>query len=150
MEGDAAEQIDDMAIIPGRPEIVAVATWWGLLISTDEGSHWRRVKRPPGEHPKVAGAPTVPPTIYLLVEGGLYASQDLGLTWRAARGGVSCIAVSPADPRTVYAGSWQGEWWDRQQRRDVPVAGGPYRSRDGGKTWRPLRYSFPRFGFLGL
>jgi hypothetical protein len=146
VENNAGEQIDDIAIIPGKPEIVAAATWWGFLISSDEGDHWRRLKRPQGEHPEVSGAPTVPPTIYLLVEGGLYASHDLGRTWRDVRGGVECIAVSPADPRTIYAGSWDGQWWDRKLRRDVAVTGGVYRSRDAGKTWRRLRYSYLPFG----
>jgi len=133
VEGNAGEQIDDIAIIPGSPEIVAVATWWGLLISSDEGRHWRRLKRPGGEHPRVAGAPTVPPTIYLLVENQLYASEDLGLTWRETRGAVSCIAIDPTSPRTIYAGSWRGV----------------YGSQDGGRTWRRLGYSFLPIGPRG-
>jgi hypothetical protein len=149
VEGAAAEQIDDVAIIPARPEVVVIATWWGTAISADEGGHWRRIKRPQGEHPKVVAAPTVPPTIYLLIEDSLYASLDLGLSWRLARSGVSCVGVSPADPRTIYAGSWQGEWWDRAQGKNVQVAGGLYRSRDSGETWRPIEYSLPRLGFLG-
>lgn len=149
VENNAGEQIDDIAIIPGDPEIIAVVTWWGFLISSDEGDHWRRLKRPQGEHPEVSGAPTVPPTAYLLVEGGLYASQDLGRTWHILRGGVECIAISPTDPATIYAGSWQGQWWDRKRREDVAVTGGVYRSRDGGKTWRRLRYSFLPIGPRG-
>jgi hypothetical protein len=146
VENNAGEQIDDIAIIPGNPEIIAIATWWALLISSDEGRHWRRLERPQGEHPEVSGAPALPPTIYLLVEGGLYASQDLGRTWRDVRGGVECIAISPADSRTIYTALWQGQWWDRKLRRDVAVTGGIYRSRDGGKTWRRLRYSYPLIG----
>ena len=134
VEDDAGEQIDDIAIVPGSPEIVAVATWWGLLISSDEGRHWRRVKRPEGEHPRVAGAPTVPPTIYLLVVNRLYASEDLGLTWRDTRAMGSCIAISPANPRTIYTGS---------------LGGGAYRSQDGGRTWHRLGYSFLPISFPG-
>ncbi len=133
VEYDSGEQIDDIAIIPGSPEIVAVATWWGLLVSSDEGRHWRRLKRPEGGDPRVAGAPTVPPTIYLLVENQLYASEDLGVTWRALRSAVSCIAVDPTDPRRIYAGS----------RRGV------YRSQDGGRTWHRFSYSFLPFGHRG-
>jgi len=155
VEGDASEQIDDIAIIPGSPEIVAVATWWGLLISSDEGRHWRRLKRPQGEHPKVFGAPTVPPTIYLLVEGQLYASGDLGRTWKDMRGGVSCIAISPAAPRTIYAGSRRGgvvRRWEEGRGTYIdykPAQGGVYRSQDGGRSWRRLTYSFVPFGDPG-
>jgi hypothetical protein len=133
VEHEAREQIHDIAIIPGSPQIVAVAAWWGLLISFDEGRHWRRLERPLGEHATVVGAPTVPPTIYLLVDDRLYASDDLGLTWRDSRGAVSCIATDPTDPRRIYAGSWRGV----------------YRSQDGGRTWRQLSYSFLPMGPRG-
>ncbi len=81
----------------------------------------------------VAAAPSAPATVYASSRvGGVFASDDYGVTWRPANSGLSdlrirCLAVSPTDPAVVFAGA---------------PAGG-FRSTDGGRSWTPLANGFP-------
>jgi photosystem II stability/assembly factor-like uncharacterized protein len=70
---------------------------------------------------------------------GVSRSSDGGKTWRhAGLTGVQvhALAVAPADPRTIYAGSWRGA--------------GVYRSTDGGRTWKPFSAGLPAGGVAAL
>jgi photosystem II stability/assembly factor-like uncharacterized protein len=61
------------------------------------------------------------------VSGGLYKSQDRGLTWSSSSYGlaslfIQSVSVDPHDGNVIYAG---------------PYAQGIYKSTDAGKTWEP-------------
>jgi photosystem II stability/assembly factor-like uncharacterized protein len=71
--------------------------------------------------------------------GGLWKTEDGGLTWRAVTDGkitsssVGAVAVCEADPDVVYIGT--GE---TQLRGNVMQGDGVYKSTNGGSTWSHL------------
>ncbi|MCL5289414.1 MAG: glycosyl hydrolase, partial [Acidobacteria bacterium] len=113
--------VTDIALDPENPDVIYAAAWqrrrhvWtlinggpesGLHKSTDGGATWTKLRGGlpgAGEGPG-AGGP-----------GGLAGGQDVGRIG---------LAISPADPRVVYA---QVEAANRR--------GGTYRSADRGATW---------------
>jgi len=64
--------------------------------------------------------------------GGLFKSDDAGCTWRRILHYhfVSCVAVSPADPRVIYAAT------NDHPYHDDCCAEGVLKSSDGGATWQ--------------
>lgn len=102
----------------------------GLWRSGDWGRSWERVTgQATGVRLDALGAAklVVPigPQVYVAGDGGLYASDDFGDTWRpvALTKGISCLLLSrwPQSDPTVFAGT------DR----------GLLRSRDGGHNFAP-------------
>jgi photosystem II stability/assembly factor-like uncharacterized protein len=97
------------------------------------GVIWSPAGPPGGDLEFVASAASRPETVYVSsIGGGVLASDDAGGTWRFANSGLSslqieCLAVSPSDPRIVYAGA---------------IAGG-FVSTDAGASWLPLGGGFP-------
>ncbi len=81
----------------------------------------------------VASAPSAPEIVYAASPtGGVFSSPDSGDTWQAVDSGLSdlrieCLAVSPADPRVVYAGTQSGA----------------FKTTDGGASWMALTGGFP-------
>jgi photosystem II stability/assembly factor-like uncharacterized protein len=69
-----------------------------------------------------------PDTFYASNGKGMLKSTDGGKSWHplgnGLPGGVSAVAVSPSEPRVVYAGVLEG------------TEASVYRSEDGGATWR--------------
>lgn len=81
----------------------------------------------------LAGAPTVPATIYAATATVLFRSSDRGSTWAALPipPTVTALVADPHLPTTIYAGtSFSGGLFD-------PEAGAIYRSVDGGGHWIP-------------
>jgi len=145
----------DLAFDPSNSQTILAALWqtrrppWnvyppsngpgsGLYRSTDGGDTWSQVTNGfPAERVgriRVAFAPSAPRRAYAIVdakEGGLYVSEDAGVSWKRASadkriwergwyfGGVT---VDPKDADTVYA-------------CDTAL----YRSTDGGKTFLPFK-----------
>jgi photosystem II stability/assembly factor-like uncharacterized protein len=68
--------------------------------------------------------------------GGLWKTEDGGLTWRPVTDGqirsssVGAVAVAPSHPDTVYIGMGETEL-----RGNIMQGDGVYRSVDAGKTW---------------
>ena len=86
-----------------------------------------------------AGAGNGSDTFYLgAAGGGVWKSDDAGISWRAAFDGVGsasvgALTVAPSDPNVIYAGMGQVT-----SRYDIAVGDGVYRSDDAGSTWRHL------------
>lgn len=87
----------------------------------------------------IVAAPSDPRVLYVgAATGGLWNSEDGGLTWKpifddqpvAAMG---AVAVSADDPDVVWVGTGEGN-----PRNSVSVGNGVYRTRDGGETWEHL------------
>src|SRR5438046_8297497 len=82
-----------------------------------------------------------PKTYYMgTTGGGLWKTEDMGLTWRNVSDGffktgtVGAVAVAESDPNVVYVG--MGE----HAVRGVMTSSGDgvYRSTDAGKTWKKI------------
>ncbi len=100
----------------------------GALLSEDAGAHWQVTLHPFSPFVAVAVAPTTPPTVYLAGgEEGVFASTDMGATWRQApMDDGFAISLDPEDPETVYATSLTG------------VLPGVWKTTDGGWSWSHL------------
>lgn len=97
-----------------------------LWRSTDQGDTWSLVLE--GINPlSFAASPLAEGTLYVGVQAQVARSVDGGQTWTFVAVGVTDavvgLAVSPEDPRVVYAAVLQQ---------------GVFRSTDGGATWSPL------------
>ena len=149
----------DLAFEPGNPEVIYAALWqtrrtpWniyppstgpgtGLWKSVDGGEHWRALTGygfpdAPGRIGLAVGR-TAPQRVYAIVDGtgdgangGLYRSDDGGLTWNHAS----------SDPRI-----WGRGWYFGGIKVDPRDADHLYalntalfESRDGGKSFVPTR-----------
>ena len=80
--------------------------------------------------------PGRPHVFFLGTSGGLWKTENAGMSWRNvsdgsfASGSIGAVAVAPSDPNVVYAGTGQA-----CLRGNVSAGIGVYRSEDGGKTW---------------
>src|SRR5271155_1278915 len=88
----------------------------------------------------VAGVPSDPDLFYMgAVDGGIWKSTDYGLEWTNISDGTlpggsrssGAIAVAPATPNVIYAGTGESDI-----RGDVITGDGIFKSADAGKTWQ--------------
>jgi photosystem II stability/assembly factor-like uncharacterized protein len=112
----------------------------GVFKSTDGGETWASIGFSGIDVYLIVIDPVTPQTIYAATYySGIFKSTDGGNTWRAHNAGlpkgnygydeykmISALAINPATPEAVYAGTDAG----------APNAnGGIYKSIDGGNTW---------------
>ncbi len=89
-----------------------------------------------GRTVSVAGVQGQPNVYYFgSVGGGIWKTTNGGLTWEPIFdgqriGSIGALAVSPADPNIIYAGTGEPDF-----RSDLTYGDGVYKSSDGGKTW---------------
>ena len=87
----------------------------------------------------ITGVVQEPHTFYIGVSnGGVWKTTDAGRTWLpifdgAPTGSTGALAVGPSDPRVLYLGTGEA-----QQRPDLSVGNGVYKSTDAGRTWTHL------------
>ena len=122
-----------LEIDPGDPQTLYSGDGIGVSKSTDGGASW---------NPASSGLPsTFVRDLLVLPAGIVFAATDLGVykstngagTWAAASSGLTTIVIAalaahPAEPATVYAGSW---------------GGGVFKSTDGGGTWTAINTNLP-------
>ncbi|HZS44163.1 MAG TPA: glycosyl hydrolase [Blastocatellia bacterium] len=87
-----------------------------------------------------SGSPSRPNEYYFgAVGGGLWKTDDGGLTWRPVTDGqiksssVGAVAVAESNPDIVYIGMGETEL-----RGNIMQGDGVYKTTDGGKTWTHL------------
>jgi photosystem II stability/assembly factor-like uncharacterized protein len=146
----------DLALDPNNPAVMYASLWeawrksWGmssggpgsgLFKSTDYGETWTEISRRPGLPQTgvygkigIAISPAAPWRVYAIMEhdsGGVFRSDDAGATWtrvnderrlRQRAFYYTRIYADPKNPDVVYV-----------------LNTGFYRSRDGGKTYQPIR-----------
>src|SRR3989449_7209599 len=161
------QSIGAVAIDPSNPEIVWVGTGesWvrnsvsvgdGVYKSTDGGENWTNVGLKDTEHiAKILIDPKDGNRVYVCATGhlwddneerGVYKTSDGGKTWKkvlaGANGSTGCglMAMSPLEPKTIYA-----SMWDFRRQGWTFRSGGPgsglYQSTDGGEHWTELNGS---------
>ena len=136
----------------------------GVYRSTDAGASWLHLGLADTRHiGKLRIDPGDPDTVYVAAVGhangpnaerGLYRTRDGGKTWsrvlsRGPRAGAVDVSIDPANPRVVYATTWE-----TYRHPWIVSSGGPgsgiFRSTDGGDHWTDLSANpgFP-LGMLG-
>jgi photosystem II stability/assembly factor-like uncharacterized protein len=161
------QSIGAVAIDPSNHKIVWVGTGesWvrnsvsvgdGVYKSTDGGENWTNVGLKDTEHiAKILVDPKDGNTVYVCATGhlwndnnerGVFKTSDGGKTWRrvlaGANGSTGCgmIAMSPQEPKTIFA-----SLWDFRRQGWTFRSGGPgsgvYKSTDGGEHWTELNDS---------
>jgi photosystem II stability/assembly factor-like uncharacterized protein len=88
----------------------------------------------------IAGVPSEPSLFYMGgVQGGVWRSSNYGTSWENITDGqaemmngysIGAIAVAPANPKVIYAGTGESDL-----RGDFSTGDGIYKTTDAGKTW---------------
>jgi photosystem II stability/assembly factor-like uncharacterized protein len=129
----------------------------GVYKSTNAGRTWANMGlQNTFRISRVIVDPTDTNTVYVAALGhahgpqqerGVYKTTDGGKTWQQVlfvneNTGCADLSIDPKNPAVLYAAMWQVDikTWNLN-------SGGPgsgiYRTKDGGKTWEPLRNGLP-------
>jgi photosystem II stability/assembly factor-like uncharacterized protein len=140
-----------LAINPAIPSTVYAGTRCsGVFKSTDSGATWAAANTgmPGMVVNTLAINPATPTTLYAAgiecgtwqTGGVVFKSTDSGGTWVAANTGLTnlnvlALAINPANPATLYAGT---------------DFGGVFKSTDSGGTWAAVNTGLTNLGVLAL
>ncbi|HCE46916.1 MAG TPA: hypothetical protein DET40_25495 [Lentisphaeria bacterium] len=113
----------------------------GMYKTTDKGLHWKMINKGLANYAvhSIAISKSAPDTLYALTADGVCRTADGGQNWTYMEQShkdklnicmhrplsVRGIAIDPADPEIVYAGSRTGKL---------------FKTSDGGKNWKELVY----------
>ncbi len=166
--------IGAIAVAPSNPKIVYVGTGEpnirndiafgdGIWRSDDGGTTWKHVGLDDtAQIAQIAIDPRDPNVVYVAAVGdpfapgphrGVYVTRDGGKHWERSlytgpQTGASTIAISPANPSYLIAGTWTV-----QRRPWMLTSGGPadgiFVSRDSGAHWTRLRGNGLPRGLMG-
>jgi hypothetical protein len=142
-----------------RTILVAMSTG-GVYRTTDGGMSWQasntgiRAEFLPDKHPefgqcvhKVVRDPVRPDRYFLQNHWGLYRSDDGGVSWKDVANGVPsdfgfAMVCHPRDADTVYIVPLQSDLFRCTPDARLRV----YRTRDAGRSWKPLTKGLPQKG----
>jgi photosystem II stability/assembly factor-like uncharacterized protein len=145
---------------PSRTFYVAAAAG-GLWKTTNAGTTFELVfgmNQPVISMGDLAIAPSDTNTLYLGTGeedsrnsispgGGVFKSTDGGKTWTflglEKTQAIARIVVHPTDPNTVWLAALGAPWNSNPER-------GLYKTTDGGKTWRLVKFVSDKAGFIDL
>ncbi|MBF4160360.1 exo-alpha-sialidase [Nocardioides sp. CBS4Y-1] len=134
--------------------LTAAISTGGVYQTTDQGCSWspanqglRAVFLPEGQQfpefgqcvHKVARHPARPERMYLQNHGGVYRTDDEGVSWTSIADGLPSdfgfpMVVHPHDPDTIFCFPLSGG----EGRYPVDAEARVWRSRDAGDTWEAL------------
>ena len=122
--------VNAIAVDPGNPDNVAVATSLGVTMSTDAGATWSPLAGP--DLRQIAFDTSDPTRLWAVSSAApsLYESTDFGVSW-------SALPASPSAPSALAT-----------LRGVVYVASGHtlFKSTDQGVTWQSAAFGFSLFG----
>lgn len=116
---------------------------WGVWHSPDAGKSWTRHRAPFPLNSRIQALvahPTEPHGVFAGGDTGLFVSHNAGARWeRLSDSGalptIWSLAVDPADPRILFAGTRPAGVW---------------RSRDGGRQWEKLAVDIAKECSIGV
>jgi hypothetical protein len=130
----------------------------GVYRTEDAGVSWKasntgvRAEFLPDKYPefgqcvhKVVQNPSRPDRYFLQNHWGLYKSDDGAASWKDVANGVPsdfgfAMAIHPQDPDTVYIVPLQSDEFRCTPEAKLRV----YRTRDAGRSWKPLTKGLPQ------
>jgi hypothetical protein len=121
--------------LPPAYRSMAVLDTWTSLGPGNIGGRSRIIRYHPVHHHVIFAAG---------VSGGIWKSDDNGVTWRPIASGlanyaINSLAIDPRMPDTIYAGTGEGYFREEIRRTGLPLRGGGiFVSRDGGQSWSLL------------
>jgi len=142
----------------GRGRLTVAVSAAGVYRSEDRGRKWAsrnkgvRAEFLPDKHPefgqcvhKIVQHPSRPDRLFLQNHWGLYRSDDGGDSWKDVARGVPsdfgfCMAMHPHDPDTVFILPIESDGFRCTPEGKLRV----YRTRDAGKSWKPLARGLPQ------
>jgi photosystem II stability/assembly factor-like uncharacterized protein len=154
-------RITAVAVIENNPAVMYVgAASGGVWKTTDGGNTWAAVFERQGTSSigDVAVAPSNPDVIWVGTGeanlrnsvswgDGVYRSTDGGKSWRhlglAETHHIGRVVVHPKDPDTAYVAALGRAWGPNKER-------GLYKTSDGGKTWRLVKFLDADTGFIDV
>ena len=164
-DSEPVASIGAIAVAPSDSNVIYVGTGEadirsqigfgdGVYKSTDAGMTWRNVGlKDSRQIAMIRVDPRDPNLVYVAALGhvygpnperGVYRSRDGGGTWQKVldRGpdiGAVDLALDPADPRTIYATTWNARRpvWSQYAPNEGPGSG-LYKSTDGGDHWTAI------------
>ena len=130
--------LDHVVFDPAHPGTIYVAAWsvesserGDLFVTRDDGRSWTSIPAMHGKSIRAFALAQGHPEI--MVAGaldGVFRSDDAGQTWRkitperhSELKNFESVAIDPADPRIVYAGTWHLPW----------------KTTNGGATWTNIK-----------
>ena len=173
-----AQSIGALALAPSDPNVLWAGTGEafirsnvsignGVYRSTDGGETWRHMGlEKTGRVGRIVIDPRNPDVVFVAALGhlygpqeerGVYRTRDGGETWErvlfsGVNSGAVDIAMNPANPRVLYAATWQMQMWTWGRESGGPESG-LWKSTDGGDHWTRLEgRGLPRgpVGKIGL
>ena len=150
-------RVDDIQGSEKDPMIIYVGfATGGLWKSTDGGNHWKsQLDNMPNESIGAIGiAPSDPDVVYVgmgesnnrqssSIGDGVWGTKDGGKTWQhlglEETQAIGRVVVDPTNPNIVYVAA-MGHLFGANPER------GLFKSVDGGKTWKNVKYSDPDTG----
>jgi len=177
-DGQASMSIGALALAPSDPNVLWVGTGEafirsnvsigdGVYRSTDAGGTWRHMGlEKTGRVGRIVIDPRNPDVVFVAALGhlygpqqerGVYRTEDGGETWERVlfvdeNTGAVDLVMDPANPRILFAATWQMRMWTWGRESGGPGSG-IWKSTDGGDTWERLEgHGLPRgtMGKIGL
>jgi photosystem II stability/assembly factor-like uncharacterized protein len=154
-------RVVDVAVVESHPATLYVATAsGGLWKTTNHGTTWAPVfeRETTVSLGAVAVAPSNPDVVWVGTGeanprnsvawgNGVYKSTDGGQTWHHAglddTHHIGRVVIHPTNPDIVYVAALGHVWGPNEER-------GLYKTTDGGKTWRHVKYLDADTGFIDL
>ena len=142
----------------GRGRLTVAISTGGVYRSEDGGKSWAarnsgvRAEFLPDKHPefgqcvhKIAQHPSRPDRLFLQNHWGLYRSDNGGDSWHDIARGVPsdfgfCMAMNPNDPDTVFIVPLESDGFRCVPEGKLRV----YRTRDAGRSWKPMTRGLPQ------